>query len=182
MKITKSIGFQKLANTFILFALFSFGFLNTIIKNKMSNTIVKFIPTNPNFIPTTLNQGKAKTYLKGIFKGVEVELIQTANVEFVDPGSNFETITCNLCGKNINNDVWQNAMDKAYKNHFTDLSFTTPCCHKQTTLNDLTYHWPAGFAKFAVTISDPVGDINSSQIAELEKILGTKIRKIWAHY
>ncbi len=183
MKISKKIKIANSIRILILFVVFSFGFSNTrILKSKMSTTILKFIPTAPVFIPTPINQDKVKAYLKSIFKNTEVKLVQTENIEFVDPGANFETITCDLCGRNINNDVWQHAMDKAYKNHFTDLSFTTPCCDKQTTLNDLKYQWPAGFAKFVIIIYDPIGDIKPNEFTELEKLLGTKIRKVWAHY
>jgi hypothetical protein len=182
MKTNKKIRLVSCVNIFIVFAFVSVGFLNASIQDQMSNTILKFIPTNPNFIPTAANQDKAKLFLKGIFKSNDIKLEQTESIEFVDPGSNFEAISCNLCGKNINNEVWQNAMDKAYKKHFSDLSFFTPCCHKQTTLNDLTYHASAGFAKFIISVSDPNGDIDAARFVELEKLLGTPVRKIWAHY
>ena len=77
---------------------------------------------------------------------------------------------------------WQDAMDKSYKNHFRDMSFNTPCCHKETTLNDLKYHSTAGFSRFSVLISDPTNEIKPGELAELEKILGTKLTSIMAHY
>jgi len=73
-------------------------------------------------------------------------------------------------------------MDAAFKTNFKDLYFTTLCCNRSTSLNDLKYKWPAGFAKFAIIIADPVIDIENDRLDVLETILGTKIRKIWAHY
>jgi hypothetical protein len=148
----------------------------------MSSTHLKFISTNPDFIPSQSQKNQAKAFINSIFNNTEIEFNETKDIEFVDQGSNFESISCNICGRIIDNDYWQHTMDKAYETHFKVLTFITPCCHKKTSLNDLQYHWPAGFAKFQISILDPVGDIKTTEVSELEKILGTKVRKIWAHY
>ena len=148
----------------------------------MSDTFLKLISTSPDFTPKKLNQDKAEEFLKTLFKNTKVEFIKTDNIEFVDQGVNFESISCNYCGRDITIENWQSAMDKAYKSNFKNLSFITPCCHKITTLNDLLYHPPAGFAKFVISIPNPPVDITDKEIKELEGILGTKVRKIWAHY
>jgi hypothetical protein len=148
----------------------------------MSATCLKLISIDPGFVPDKLKEEKAKEFLNKTFKNSEIKIIKTDNIEFVDQGSNFESVSCNYCRHNIDIEIWQNAMDKAYKTHFKDLSFMTPCCHKSTSLNDLKYNWPAGFAKFVISITDPTADISNDVINELETIFGTKIRKIWAHY
>ena len=149
--------------------------LNNYSEHRMSDNLLKIIPTNPNFVPDQSNQDRAKKFLKGIFKNVNVEITTTAEIEFVKQGSNFENVTCNYCGKEIDMDIWQHAMDIAHKNHFNNLSFETPCCHKSTSLNDLNYNSPAGFAKFQITISNPDQDIEITQVHELEKILGSPV-------
>ena len=186
MKAFKEVNLAKSIGAIIIFSIFSFGFTNASQNQnaeiKMSNTILRFIPTAPDFIPSKYNQDKAKEYLETILKSTKVKFTQTEKVEFVDQGSSFESVACNVCGKSISNDAWQREMDNAYRKHFADLTFITPCCHKQTTLNDLNYNAPAGFAKFIIEIPDPSGDIEPNEITELEKLLGTKVRKIWAHY
>jgi len=148
----------------------------------MSSTILKLIPTDPDFVPNEQNQIKAKAFLKNVFKHSDIEFNTTENVEFVDPGANFETVNCNLCGHTIDIQAWQNAMDKAYNTKFKVLTFITPCCQKTTSLNDLKYHWAAGFAKFEISILDPSSEIKTDDLTELNKILTTKINVIWAHY
>jgi len=91
-------------------------------------------------------------------------------------------VSCNLCRQNIEIEEWQSTMDKSYEKQFTDLEFITPCCHKKTSLNDLTYHSAAGFAKFVMTISDAQSELSEKDFKQLQEILGTTLRNIWAYY
>lgn len=72
-------------------------------------------------------------------------------------------------------------MNEAYQNQFTDLTFQTPCNH-QPSLNDLHYKWPAGFAKFIISLSDAQREPDKNDLEQLQNILGTKLRMVWAHY
>lgn len=74
-------------------------------------------------------------------------------------------------------------MDSASANRLSDLSVTTPCCKTSTTLNDLDYHAPSGFAKYVIDIIDPQDSKADGQKVqpELERLLGTKLRLINAH-
>ena len=151
-------------------------------KVSMSSTVLKIIPTNPAYVPGTSEQEKAKDFLGKHYDKAQIEFTTTNTIEFVDQGANFDSVSCNFCGKNIETEVWQNAMDKAYEKQFTDLTFATPCCNKKTSLNDLTYHSAAGFAKFVMTISDAKNELTDKDFKELEEIIGSPIRNIWAHY
>lgn len=73
-------------------------------------------------------------------------------------------------------------MDNAYENLFIDLTFSTPCCKKKTSLNDLNYKWPAGFSKFVVCISNAQNELTKSELIKLQDIFGTTLKIIWAHY
>lgn len=150
--------------------------------NAMSETILKIISNNPSYTPDKIKQDEAKAFLNKIYLNKKKAFITTEDIEFVDQGGNFDSITCNLCGRNIDIDYWQDAVDKASKKEFKDLSFTTPCCHKKTSLNDLRYKSPAGFAKFVITITDPGKEISKEDLNNLEKIMGTSLRLVWAHY
>jgi hypothetical protein len=148
----------------------------------MSSTVLKIISTNPTYVPDKIQQDRAKIFLTKLYKNEQIEFITTDSIEFVDQGENFDSVSCNLCGQNVEIEDWQNAMDKAYEKQFTDLEFITPCCHRKTSLNDLTYHSAAGFAKFIMTISDAQNEVKERDLNELQQILGTPLRIIWAHY
>jgi hypothetical protein len=49
-------------------------------------------------------------------------------------------------------------MDAAERDHFTDLTIVTPCCGTHTTLNDLVYDWPQGFARWRVEVMTQISD------------------------
>ncbi|MGB4771268.1 MAG: hypothetical protein WBP58_07410 [Chitinophagaceae bacterium] len=148
----------------------------------MSSTVLKIIPTNAHYVPEKFQQEKAKVFLNKLYKSGKIEFITTDITEFIDQGENFDSVSCNLCGQNIEIEDWQNAVDKAYEKKFADLGFSTPCCNRETSLNDLTYHSAAGFAKFVVTISDALYEIEERDLNEMQQILGTPLRIIWAHY
>ena len=149
-----------------------------------SGNQLKIIPTEPNYEPSTEQQKEAIEYLATEFSKNEIGSVLTKNVEFIDSGENFESVTCNLCGQNIEIENWQETMDKAYQTSFADLTFLTPCCHKKTSLNYLDYEMSSGFSKYVIEISAP--DINENQKADLTKnlneILKHEMKLIWAHY
>lgn len=70
-------------------------------------------------------------------------------------------------------------MNSCSSNDFNDLSITTPCCHQTTSLNELEYIWPAGFAKYVIEIRNP----NENEVIAIEKLINNKDYKlIRAHY
>ena len=149
---------------------------------KMSTSALKIISTDPSYIPLKTQLDNAKKFLSKIYKAEKTEYITTETIEFVDQGENFVSVSCNLCGREINMESWQVEMDKAYKKQFSDLVFITPCCHKKTSLNDLHYKSPAGFAKFFISIMDPQNGLTEMEIKQLQDVLGTKLRIVWARY
>lgn len=153
----------------------------------MSTTFLKIIPTSPSYVPDQAQQDLAKAYLDSIFKDHEIEFATTDSIEFIDQGENFESVSCNVCNRPISMEVWQEQMDMAYKTQFSNLDFVTPCQH-QTTLNDIHYNSPAGFSKFVIRISepdteiDPENEVYKKNLKQLEFILGTPLKMIWARY
>jgi hypothetical protein len=74
-------------------------------------------------------------------------------------------------------------MSAAAATGFRLLAVTMPCCQHATTLNDLHYSWPAGFASFVLSAVNP--DRSWLQDAELQNIaeaLGHPLRQILTHY
>jgi len=147
----------------------------------MSFSYLKIIPNDPTYVPDQLSQDKAKNFLSDIYKGV-IKLEATENIEFIDQGDGFESVSCNKCGKEIDIEYWQEAMNSSYEQHFKNLSFIAPCCGNQSSLNDLNYKAPAGFAKFVIRIRDAYEDLAEKELQLLEEVLGTELRIVWAHY
>ena len=50
---------------------------------------------------------------------------------------------------------WSEQMGQASHASFTNLAVLAPCCGTKTTLNDLTYDWPAGFAQAELSVLNP---------------------------
>lgn len=148
----------------------------------MSDTFLKIIPANPSFVPNEDSQRNAQNLLQDIYKSPRVELETTDEIEFVDQGSNFESVFCNKCGHEIAIEDWQSVMDECYETSFKNLIFQTSCCSSETSLNDLKYNWPAGFSKFCISIQNPDVSIDDSTLDDLQGILGVSLRLIWAHY
>ena len=149
-----------------------------------SGNSLKIITVEPNFEPSKKQQQAIMNYLITKYPFNEINSTLTKAVEFIDCGENFESVTCNLCGHNIEMEAWQEAMDKAFQNNFSDLTFITPCCHEKANLNDLKYTKPSGFAKYRIEMLSPefLNVENNDLTQNIKAILGKDIRLIWAHY
>lgn len=149
-----------------------------------SGSILKIIPVEPNFEPGKEQQRAIMNYLITKYPFNEVNSTLTKAVEFIDCGENFESVTCNLCGQNIEMEAWQEVMDWASQNNFNDLTFITPCCHEKANLNDLKYTMPSGFSKYRIEILAPefTDTQNDDLTQKIKAILGKDIRLIWANY
>lgn len=147
----------------------------------MSDSFLRIIPTDPRFVPSALQQADAEDLLRqALPRSDEVLSLLTPEVRFVDCGVNFETVTCPRCGVDIA-EWWTLVMEVAHGQHFTDLRITTPCCTRRTSLNDLVYSWPMGFARYSLEAMNPdVVDLPDSVRLRLESILGNRVRLIWA--
>jgi hypothetical protein len=148
----------------------------------MSENILKLIPVNETYLPEILTQEKSKEILEAYLTRTTSVLIRVTDyVEFIDAGVNFGDIFCPICNKQIDETWWHQAMDTGYKTQFTDLSIVTPCGHS-TSLNNLIYKPPSGFARFTLIARDPQVDIDNDTMDLISKTIGCEIRKIWARY
>ena len=150
----------------------------------MSDNLLRFIPTDPEFVPQQASAERALGHLVAVVPAAEeVTQATSENVQFVDPGANFERVSCPQCGQELSIEWWQDRMDEAFTDNFATLSITTPCCGTTVSLNDLKYEWPAGFARFVLEARNPgVADLTSEDVATLSDIVGSPLRRIWAHY
>ena len=62
-------------------------------------------------------------------------------------------------------------------------AFKLPCCQTTCTLNELTYDWPQGFAKFSLEAMNPnIGELPKGEVESFSGILGCSLRVIYKHF
>ena len=147
----------------------------------MSINICKIIPENPNS-DISNNSEKAIAHLNKKLKAESISFTDRGQISFIDCGENLERITCPICNADLPFDWWSEAMDVCYENGFSDLSVTLHCCSKTSSLNDLIYDFPCGFAKQEITITEPSAIPDDLTVKEIESILGEKVRIIICRY
>jgi hypothetical protein len=149
----------------------------------VSVSYLRFIPTDPAYDPPLAKDQQAEQLLaRFVPKSTEITSQRYEMIQFVDAGSNWEAIHCPGCGAILENDAWGNLVDQAFVTHFADLSLAMPCCETISSLNNLHYGWPVGFARFVLQARDPDAELDEEQLLLLEEVLGCHLRTIWAHY
>ncbi|HEU5384086.1 MAG TPA: hypothetical protein VFV38_52495 [Ktedonobacteraceae bacterium] len=150
----------------------------------MSTNLLILIPAEPTYRPASVFAEQAQDLLKKRFpQTAEVSVSLFEEVEFIATGGNLERIRCPCCQSVLDEQWWIAAMERAYnETRFADLTVTLPCCGRVSSLNDLHYEWPAGFARFQLHIRDPSHEIDEATFQELERILVCSLRKIWTHF
>ncbi|MCM2453984.1 hypothetical protein HGO37_01160 [Rhizobium sp. CG4] len=149
----------------------------------MSETILRYVPLDPNWQPSDEQSGQAVSLLKAMAPLAEnVSGHFEDDVRFYDPGENWSGVKCPNCKADVEG-WWGEAMDTAFASEFKNLSAEAPCCSTTVNLNGLDYVWPAGFGRFALEALNPtMDDTTHEQDQQLAERLGAPLRKIWARY
>lgn len=150
----------------------------------MSVEYVQLIPEYPYYIPPKQAQSVAQEALSRLLpRAAEISISVYDTAQFIDQGENFERVSCPFCSADLRS-WWGSAMNTAYKNRFENLSVTLPCCHRQTSLNNLRYQMPAGFARFVLSARNPDSgrNLTDDELEPIERELNCKIKQIWARY
>jgi len=150
----------------------------------MSDNWIALIPEDPNFVPEASLQHAARDRFAAIAPNAdEIEIRITDKAQFFDCGANFERIVCPSCGAEISRDWWNDRMDEDYcDDGFRLHAYETPCCGTKSSLADLIYEWPQGFARFGIDVMNPnIGRLTSEQKDEFERILKTPLRVVYQH-
>lgn len=151
----------------------------------MSLSIIRFIPTEPSWMPDAQSQQKACDFVKSAMpKAEDVQAQAHDEIIFVDAGENAEQILCPLTKQKIDEAWWSEAVEAAYeKSQFKDLTVTAPCCGTRVSLNELNYQMPQGFARFVLEVTEPeVAKVSDTVKQQLESILGKNLRVVYARY
>jgi hypothetical protein len=149
----------------------------------MSDTFLRLIPRDPTYVPSASARERAQGVLRRIVLDADdLGWHVTREVQFFDCGGNFETVTCQRCGRDLG-EWWSVAMEAGHEQQFRDLRVTTPCCGLRTTLNDLEYTMPAGFGRCVLEVQNPsITSLPDQARRRLEQSLGCQVSVIWAHY
>lgn len=154
----------------------------------MSSDILKLIPTDPRWQPGPLQVERARDLAARLAptppgqRDWEIEIATHEAIEFIDCGSNLETITCPRCGTDIDIRWWAEQLGERYDNGFDDLATITPCCLSACGLDELDYSWPCGFARFEIRIWNPDRDLfTPDELGCLGETLGHPVRQVMVH-
>jgi hypothetical protein len=146
----------------------------------MSDNFLRIIPVDPTYVPDSSRWKQAKAVFSSCApQADEIRLEVHAEIRFIDQGENFECVQCPACGAELT-DWWPEAIDAPQKTGFADLCDVTPCCQHTTSLNHLTYEWPAGFARFVLSAcnSKVAGFLGGEEIARIEQVMGFRVRQV----
>jgi hypothetical protein len=153
---------------------------------------MKVFPAEPTHVPPSHLHQQAVEYLERLYpRGDEVEVRVYDVVTFIDQGSNLEAIICPSCGTRMTiedgpgRSWWDDRSDRLNEGSAEAISMSgIPCCGATVKAVDLLFDWPAGFARFELSVLNPnvSGDLSAAHLADLESILKCKLRHVWAHY
>ena len=148
----------------------------------MSDSLLRFIPADPEFRPSPSATTSAEVFLRGLLPEAErVSARCLAGVEFVDAGANWEGVHCSVCGADAES-WWSDAMSQAAESGFHSLQVMSGCCRRAVSLNELRYGWPVGFASFVLEAQNPQSTgLTASQLAQLSGIVGSPLLEIPVH-
>lgn len=148
----------------------------------VSSSVYRFIPADPTFVPEPAARDAARNQLRGAL-GLDVTVLVHDETVFVDQGEGFESVACPACDEPLSMEWWQERMGAASATSFRDLAVDVPCCNATTTLDDLVYEMPAGFARFVLQVEG--ADLDAWErvdVDALEQTLGCTLRQVIARY
>lgn len=146
----------------------------------MSDNWIVVIPTVPSFVPSLDIAKQVEAAVRRAVRSCDELTVETHDVPvFYDAGSNWEGVRCPVCGVELDDEIWSEAMSVAHETG--DLSLDMPCCDARTNLNDLAYGWACGFARFAVSARNPESSLSDETAADIASLLGAPIRLVQRH-
>jgi hypothetical protein len=147
----------------------------------MSDNFMIVLPVDPFAVPSKERAEATLELLSKLRPDVqEVELRTSETPEFFCCLGNFESVYCPFCQTDVEK-WWGKAMDAWWHGDRRLLSVTTPCCGRVTSLNDLDYNWPQGFACVAFELMNPDSDLEPEELQRVEKTLGLPMHVMWKH-
>jgi hypothetical protein len=144
----------------------------------MASYDLSVIPNAPQFVPEPVRQQEGvRLFRSMVTRDGPVEARIHEHVQFIVPMGNLERVSCPNCGADLK-DWWGDALGRACAGQFADLSVVTPCCQHHTTLNDLRWELPAGFARFEMEAENRGDYLQPGQLSQLERVIGCPLRQV----
>jgi hypothetical protein len=168
-----------------------------LLGTALSETVLKIIPTDQDYVPSPETQQKAIALLREMLPDGEMHEARAYNhLCFIDQGQYCEAVLCSSCGRHLpidpftENDqgmLWWYGMTDviAAGTPVSDFQTTMPCCGARVPLTSLQFHLPAGFARFELIVWNPhakEGVLNADQLGQLEAVFGRRLTQIQARY
>jgi hypothetical protein len=111
-------------------------------------------------------------------EGEEPELVVSDTPIFFSGVEAAGSVYCPFCGMELD-DWFSDEQDRLEESDPSALATTTPCCNRQTSLNDLDCDGEQGFGCVAIEIWNPGDDLEPAELQQLEAALGVPVRVIW---
>ncbi|MEV6150134.1 hypothetical protein AB0L53_07305 [Nonomuraea sp. NPDC052129] len=155
----------------------------------MSDGYVRLIPTDREWQPTLEHAAAATAYVTQLFSRPEDDVEEVEHefydqVTLIDAGENTTRISCSNCDGDI--DVqWLNDLVEENGESIGSLDVSVPCCGSVVALDSLRYDWPIGFARFEVSVMNPVRakyELDAQELDAVAALLGHPVAQILAHY
>jgi hypothetical protein len=155
----------------------------------VSDDYLRLIPTVPTWAPGADVAAVATEYVAGLFAGPGESADEVTHeffgaVEFIDSGVNTQSAKCNHCHAPVDLAWVFEEIDKR-RGELGQLDVLLPCCGQTSSLNDLEYDWPVGFARFEITVLNGTRDkyeLHRDELDRLGSLLGHPVRQVLAHY
>lgn len=141
----------------------------------MTAEFVRFIPADHTYMPDYLGARRGKELLEALLPDVPAEHIafkMSPNPSLVGNGGSPGGVRCPLCGAELGEIWWQDAVGDAYRDDFWELAVTVPCCGGETSLNHLAYERHVGFARFVLEVTSPGGSVPEEALEKLAALYG----------
>jgi hypothetical protein len=158
----------------------------------MSELLIRVIPTDPEWQPTTEAAAAAANYIAGLFAGPgdHVESVKPMfydRIAVIDGGEYMADLFCPRCEASIGLDWFWDLLGVRTGGDPTidDLAVTVPCCGAALTLPELRFEDPIGFARFEVRVKDwsrGPWDLSDHELTTAGTILGHPVLQVHAHY
>ena len=145
----------------------------------MSTYSLQVIPRDPTFVPVEAARRHAEALMNSFVGGPNgVTSAVTPHVVFFHPGENWMGVQCPYCNARLE-DWWDDAMDSAANTGFTEMTVRVPCCNRCVSLNDLSYVWDCGFARFVLDAEHPrISTLTDNQLGQLAATLGCALKQV----
>jgi len=152
----------------------------------MSTHYFRLVPNDPYFVPSEESRHIARTLLNELIPSAsEITDEVHDRVTFFDNGEITATvIRCPICGTTIEREWWLDSLEGAAKGGWERHLVRPPCCGSESTINDLCYDPPMGWARYSLQVRDPetTDDLSELDLQKIEGVLGCKLRQCWAWY